>query len=176
LHKLNGLSSSREPNAPARLFIDSSRVFRTWDRQSDLFSFGESVSATSSLSVERTLLGHPPTQVRCGLPGLPAIWAWRNKSPLAVPYKSWTNLHRFQIWWPLNSGESKGTEGSSREIRGMMTCYIYMLLTRRRRKCVSRDGKATEIWADEGSTLNECRRWIWFEPNCWKCNMKNRVN
>jgi hypothetical protein len=39
---------------------------RTWDHQTEPFSFGESVSATPSLSIERARLGYTSTQAWCG--------------------------------------------------------------------------------------------------------------
>jgi hypothetical protein len=36
----------------------SARAFRTWDRQTDPFSLRQRTFATSSLSIERALLGH----------------------------------------------------------------------------------------------------------------------
>jgi hypothetical protein len=59
-----------EPIAPQD---HSSTAFQTWDRQTDPFSLGKSLSATSSLSVDRALLGHIPTQVRYGSPWLSAF-------------------------------------------------------------------------------------------------------
>jgi hypothetical protein len=127
LHELNGLSQAERRSLPQD---HSSGAFPTGDHQTDLLSFGESVSTTSSLSVERALLGDPTTQVRCVSP-------WRQPFDCEEINHRWLfhiNPKRIYIWLKFDDHRSqkivKGRRAASREIREMGICYIYLLFTR----------------------------------------------
>jgi hypothetical protein len=154
LHELNGLSSGIESIAP----VDHlSRAFWTWDHQTDPFSFGERSSATSSLLIERALLGHPPTQVRCGSPWLQPfeheemnhLWLFHiTPKRICIRLKFDGRLSRKII---------EGRKTASRKMRGMGICSVYLLFTRSKLQQGSRFGVSTNLLIAYNSTFSSLK-------------------